>query len=258
MKESIFKFMEETPVSELKFYRARLYKDLGVKDNRLQIRIIPHQVDIPKNEEANLPKFPALLSTKVFKGLTEVEDGIAKADIVGVIATEDFNYGFILGPINFFEGNTTQPMTNTYPFNEVKKYLNQISALPDNFESENIQVEHWHTLIGEDDKEYGLIDLFNKRTGDKITMLTTGVVFVLSKDQIFLRVGAGDSFPMGGKTFSSISMKPGKIKVTTPVFEIDADRVKLGNNNLNVVGTVGTMPVATGGSPFMGIKNVTA
>lgn len=259
MVKNILDGTSENAVNKLNFYKARLYKDLGAKDNRLQVRILPEMIDIPTNEEDNLPKFPPFFSNQVYKGKTEKEFGKDAADIVGVIATPDFNYGFILGPVNLMEGNTSQKMSNTYAFSDIKSYLNQVQALPSNFNSDSIVVQNFSVYVDENSKnqdEYSLVELFNYKTGDKVIMLTSGVVFVLSKNKIFMRAGVGDSNPMGGKQFSSISVEPNQIKISTPLFQIDADQVKLGQEGYHLVGTLGTViPTNVGGMPLVGLNN---
>jgi hypothetical protein len=247
------------PISSLSFYKARIYKDLGAKDNRLQVRPIPELVGISTDEEENLPKFPCLFSDQVIKGKTEVDFGSESADIVGIISVPDFSYGFVLGLINYSEGNTNQPMSNTYSFNDIKKFLNDRSCLPKDFDSKNIYIQHWNEYIDETGKDQGgLVEFFNNKTGEKFIMLTSGTVFALTKEKIFLRIGKGDSNPTGGKQFSSITMEPASIRVITSSFIVDADNVKLGNHGLHLVGTYGTLiPTAVEGQNYIASQEVT-
>lgn len=244
--------------TELKIYKARVYKDLGVKDNRLQVRILPHQENIPIEEEENLPIFPCFFSDQVLKFFTEKADGNAKATIIAVVATEDFQIGWILGPLNPTETNSSSQQSNVYPFEEIVKYLNKVQGLPEKWRPENVVVTHYHSYLENNSTEYGLIDMYNKVTGDKVTMLTSGVVFVLSRNKILLRCGVGDQTnPMAGKQFSSISIEPHQVKVSTPKFIVDADKVQLGNNGLNVLGTVGgIVPTYAEGVPIIGVSNI--
>lgn len=247
----------DEPVNKLLFFKARLYKDLGEKDNRLQVRIIPFQEDIPENEEENLPKFPCFFSNEVYKGKTEKEFGKDQADIVGIIATKNFDYGYILGPINLFEGNTSQKMSNTYPFSEIRDFLNSVNALPKKFNSDSIVIENKRTFMDDNKNEYSIVELFNYKTGDKMILLTSGIIFILSKDKIYMRAGGNkNTNPTAGKSFSAISIEPNQIIIETPLLKMMADDVKLGDQGYHLVGTLGTViPVTLQGNVLVGLEH---
>lgn len=243
----------------LKLYKAKIYKALGPNDDRLQVRIIPHMVDIPDNELNNLPKYPPFFKGQVVMGKTEVNDGRMLADTVQVVATPDFTQGFILGRTNFFGENSSAKMTDSYDFSQLKKFLTKRKILPDSFEYRNICVQNWNENFDKDGNATGgIIEFYNYKTGEKFIILTSGVIFALTQDKIYMRIGAGDSVPNSGSKYSAMTMTSSKIHFKTAGnFEVDAAKVILGKRGMKLLSTSGGLiPMALDGQDITATSNV--
>jgi hypothetical protein len=249
----------ETYSDNLKLYKARIYKVLGPKDDRLQVRIIPHMVDLPDSELSNLPRFPPFIKGQVIMGKTEVDDGALLADIVYVVATPDFQFGFVLGKTNYFGENTDSPMPDSYDFTQVKKFLTKRKILPDSFDYRNIVVQNWNENYDSDgNMTGGIMEFYNYKTGEKFILLTSGVIFALTQDKIYMRIGAGDSQANTGSKYSAMTMTASSILFKTAGnFTIDAQKVILGKRGMKVLSTSGGLiPFACDGQDISAASNV--
>lgn len=245
----------------LRFYKARIYENMGPKDLRLRVRPLPFLLDIPKAEEKNLPVYPMFFSDQIIKGKTEKDSG-SQADIVSILATPDFDKGYVVGLTQNFEGNLEKASNALFDFNAIKNYLSKRSVYPTDFTYDNLTVQHWHENVDKEGKVTGgLLECFNIKTGDKFLMSTQGWLLILTKEKVLIRCGSGSSDPsqaMAGKLFSAIEMTPSKIKMSSKTIEFDADAVRLGNRGLKLLGTTaGLIPVSVEGQSFIASQQVT-
>ena len=239
-------------MDELRIYRAQIYKVMGPHDDRLQVRILPYMIDVPTDELNYLPIYPPLFKGTVITGYSELEDGKEKATRVYVAATPDFTVGYILGFANEFESNTNSKFSQSYNFSQIKRYLNQRSCCPTDFEYKDIQV-----LINTyEDGTGGLMVFYNFRTGDLFAVNTTGSIITLQKDKIYMRVGSPSDPPGGNNPFSSITIDSGKIVIDTSVLDLRAKSIIMGHDGLYLVGTNAEIPVPVEQVSFMPIKQI--
>ena len=242
----------------LKIYKARIYKMCGPNDDRIQVRIIPHMIDIPSDELDYLPKYPPFFKGQVVSGKTEIDDGKNFAEHVWVAATPDFTFGFVIGLANAF-GQFGGKMIDSYNFMELKKYLVKRRICPDDFSYKDLTVQFWSEFINNEGESLGgILEFINKKYGHKYILTTSGTIFALTTDSILLRVGGVNTEPLGGTKFSSLEMTPGKTRFKTPVFEVDAGKVILGKRSLSVLATTASskLPIAVNGANLYPCENV--
>jgi hypothetical protein len=242
---------------DLQFYKARIYKNVAVGDDRLQVRPIPQLADITEVE--CLPVFPPLQKGKIIRGKTEVEEGPISADLVLIVSTPDFHFGYVIDVLNKFESNDLETkMSDSYDYDSLKTYLNDKQILPSSFSWEDLRFQHWSEEFDDNGETVGgICEFYNFRTGDKFILSTTGYIFALTGDKVLLRVGAGDSDPLGGKKCSFLQMTPEKILFSGPCFQLDCELVRLSNGALKVLGTnAGLIPTAVDGQPIIASKGV--
>lgn len=253
------RFRQGIPFADnLKIYKARIYKMCGPNDDRVQVRILPHMVDIAGDETDYLPKFPPFVRGQVVSGKTEYDDGKTFAEHVWVAATPDFTFGFVVGLANVF-GQFDGKMVDSYSFDELKKYLVKRHICPDDFNYRDLMVQYWgESLDNDGNSTGGLLEFVNRKYGHKYIINTMGGIFALTTDSILLRIGAVNTDPLGGTKFSSMEITPGKVRIKTPVFEVDAGKVILGKRSLAVIGTTASdlLPVAVNGMNLLPVTNV--
>lgn len=253
--ENPFDFEKRTSpgiMDELRIYRAQIYKTKGPNDDRLQVRILPYMLDIPEDELDYLPIYPSLIKGKVFAGYSEQQDGKNKATRVYVAATPDFSVGYVIGLANEFEANSSSKFSGSYNFKEIKRYLNQRSCCPTDFEYKDIQV----IINTFEDGTGGLMVFYNFRTGDLFAINTSGAMITLQRDKLYLRVGSPSNPPGGNNPFSSITMAADKITIDTPLLDLRAKNTILGHDGLYLVGTNSEVSVPVEQVSFIPIKQI--
>jgi len=231
---------------DLHFFKGRLYKVGEINDDRLQIRIVPHMLGIDEKEQDNLPKFPPLVKGQVLKGFTEVDDGVDKASLVYVIATPDFQYGFVLCLANQFESISTQKMSDSIAFSKVTNFLSARGVSDKKFPYKDTVVEKF---VMSDDG--GIVDLYNFRTGESIKLLSTGTLLAVLDNTIIMRVGSPGKSPAEKVPFSEIRMDPTAIIMQSHKIHLSAKAVLLGKKmkGHTVLGTIAVSP-GTGHNGF--------
>jgi len=242
----------------LKIYKARIYRMCGPNDDRIQVRILPHMIDIQSDELDNLPKYPPFFKGQAISGKTEYDDGKTSAENVWVASTPDFTFGFVMGLANAF-GQFSGKMFDSYNFDELKKYLVKRRICPDDFNYRDLTVQFWSEYIDSEGKSKGgILEFINKKYGHKYIITTSGAIFAITSDSILLRIGGVNTEPLGGTKFSSMEMTPGKIRFKTPVFEIDAGKVILGKRGLSVLATtaLGLIPIAVDGMNLTPVTDI--
>jgi hypothetical protein len=211
--------------------KAKIYRCLGPSDDRLQLQILPELQGIDDEEMDDLPKYPPFIKGTVITGRSHKEDG-DKAEYVWVLCTPDLQLGYVLGKSNVF-GEPNKKYPDSYSWKDVKSFLRERRALPDDFDYKHLQVTNWVTS----DKG-GMINCFNYLTGDWVLLNTSGTILTIQQKKIYLRVGTpapGGAFPVA---FSAITMTQDKIHVKTPNFELDATDAILGHHGMNAMATV--------------------
>jgi hypothetical protein len=252
-------------------YKCALYDVLGPNDDRLRVRILPYMMDIDETELDDLPAYPPFFRGQVVTGITEIEYGKEKCDVLWCIATPDFQTGFILGKANAFGANTKQKYPYSYNFGEIKKYLDNRHATPDDFDYEHIVIRlktgSEDYLSDKEAEAYkdpknkgksqgslpagGVIELYNYLTGDYVLLNTSGSVLCVMQHQIYIRVGTPSASGGGGSTFSAIKLTADEINLKAPRIFLDGKKVMLGSAGLNVLGTISSSPVHAEGVPLV-------
>jgi hypothetical protein len=180
------------------------------------------------------------------------------AESVWVASTPDFTFGFVIGLANAF-GQFGGKMPESYNFNELKKYLVKRHICPDDFNYRDLMVQYWGEAIDNDGNSTGgLLEFVNRKYGHKYIINTMGGIFAMTTDSILIRIGSVNTDPLGGTKFSSLEMTPGKTRIKTPVFEVDAGKVILGKRALAVLGTTASdaLPIAVNGINLLPVTNV--
>ena len=223
--------MKDTIIdSDLHFFKGMIYRNLGKNDNRLQVRILPHMAYIKGKELDNLPKFPSFYKDERVSGKDEFTVGKDEADYVWVVATSDFQYGFVMGLASSSSRNSTEKNRENMSYEVVRKYLAQRRIIPEDFDFEHLTVQALSQ--GED---YGYVEAYNFLTGEKLIFNAQGTIFSMQKDCIYMRVGLASTT---SKVPSSIiKMDKNEIYFKSNSFHIDANAVTVGNRNTHLVGT---------------------
>jgi hypothetical protein len=258
--------------STYRLYKATIYAVLGPNDDRLQVRPTDYFTEIPVEEEEYLPKYPPFYKGQVITGLSEQDHGKDYADEVWIIATSDFSSGYVLGRANVYGANTSQRYAYSYNYQEVKKYLQGRHALPDDFDYEHVVVRLNVSnptdpnpdtevppppLIGADELQGGLIELYNFLTGDYVLLNRSGSVFCVMQNQIYIRVGTPNGEDLSKSTFSAITVKADQIELKSNSIFVNGKKVMLGAHGLHVVGTVGMASTWAEGVPLIPMETVT-
>ncbi len=208
--------------------RARIYKSLGPRDDRLQVQIIPDMMGLDEAEMDNLPRYPPFIKGTVIQGKSIKEDG-DKAEDVWVVCTPDYQVGYVLGKSNPFGDNTEKPKyPRSYNYDAVKKYMNGRRILPEDFDYSHSDVVHWVST-----DQGGMIELYNYLTGDWLLMNSSGSIISVQQKRIFIRVGTPPDPPEAGPAaFSAMTMTESEVNFKCPNFVVDAQKVVLGKHSL--------------------------
>ena len=218
---------------QLHIYRARAVSKMDPLDDRLQVRIIPHMIDI-ENTEA-LPKWPSFFKGQVIVSKTEKDDK-KKADYVWVAALPDFTMGFVLGLANSYETTSTK-FSNSYNYKDMLEGLIQRGvSLPD-MDYKDMYVQYWNE---------NYIEMVNIRHGDKYLIQSNGTMIAMLRNQIYMRVGGTDT--NNANKFSAIRMSQQEINFVTDHFRVKANNVTLGNKGLYVTGMASPIPISVEGA----------
>lgn len=235
------------PDASFKFYKAILYKNGNADDNRCQVRILPKQKFIQETEY--LPWYPPLFKGTVITGFAESDKNRPsnqEPEVLLVLATENFLYGFIVGKMNNFGSvNEGEKFGSNYSFKALKDYTSMVGGLSFNFQ--DMVVQNFVTL-NENDKEKGktggLLEAYNYKTGAKFIINSAGFGIIIDNSQILL------SAFEDGKFNSYIKLTPEKLSIKVPVVDFVSDYIFLGHSGKFVAATIGDTPSACDGKDF--------
>jgi len=225
---------------QLQIYRARIVNKPDAGDDRLQVRIVPHMIDIP--EKDLLPTYPPFFKGQVVTGKTEETDQ-KNADYVWVAAVPDFSIGFVMGLANSYEG--ASKFSRSYNFKDLVQVLMKRGLVSDTLNYKDLFVQYWT-----DD----YMEMVNFRTGDKFILQSNGNMIVMQQNQIFLRVGSGDASETadnalaGVPPYSAIRMSRQEISIATPHLRVRASNITLGDRGLYVLGSASILPIHVEGA----------
>lgn len=234
---------------ELRLYRANIYANVKVGDDRLQVRVMPYMAGITGEDEANLPKYPPLFKGHVIRGFAEKDsqNNGGKVTSIMVLANEDFTVGYCLDPINEFNGALAGALSTSWNYQEVKSVLQRCGCIPKNFTYENITCN-----INENGS---LVEIGSYNEPFKIIMTRSGDVLSIQENRLFLMARSGAS---SGTESSYIDIKPDRIELKSRVIDFSkADSVILGHRGMNVLGSFADSAVPCEGiniSPCSNIK----
>jgi hypothetical protein len=229
----------------LHLYRARMVSKPEPGDDRLQVRVIPHMIDIP--ETALLPYWPPFFKGQVITGITEAEDK-KNAEYVWVAATPDFTMGFIMGPANHFEAaDAGTKYSESYNFKDLLQGLIQRGICPAGTDYKSLYVQYWNP---------NYLEMVNIKTGDKYSILGNGTIFALHRNQIYMRVGAQEEGSTAKTPFSAIRISNTEINFVTNHFRVKADQITLGNKGLNLTAMSSSIPTTNEGVTFHPITSI--
>lgn len=215
---------------ELVIRKAKVHKILGPKDDRLQVQVLPELAGIPDEEKDNLPKYPPL-----FAGTYNPVD---EGSLVLVVCTPDCMQGYILGEPQIFSDTPKYVQGTAYDYKKIKQYLQQRQACPNDFEYEDIAIV---TCTMSD--RGGIVEGYNKKTGDWFLMNSAGAVITVQQDKIYFRVGTPPNpISAGPAGFSSIKMTTDTTEIKTPNFVVDAQTLTLGHHGMKLAGMVTETP----------------
>lgn len=228
--------------NEFVLRRAKVYKLCGdgnkIKDDRIQVKVLPNLLGIPKEEYDNLPKYPPLFAGTFRPYNSIYDDGEDKCDLVWVICTKDCQVGYILGPYNPEGSFTDKKYKDSYNWKNIKTFLKQRQALPGSFSYNDIVV-----VTAVQTPTGGMIEGYNRKTGEWFILNSTGAIITVQQNQIYMRVGSPpDPVSAGPAAFSAITMTTDKVLIKSTNFELDCEDVVLGKNGLNAGGILGPVP----------------
>ena len=220
---------------ELKLYKAIIYSTLGPGDDRLQV--LPLVLEgINESEMKNLPRYPSWVKGQVVTGKSIKKDGKDKADRVWIVASSDFQVGYVIGKCNAFGENTSEKWPYSYNYREIKDFLYGRQCLPKDFTIENY--DRWDVVKMVMTDEGGMIEICNNRNGEWALINTSGSMITIQQQKIYIRTGSPPNPPSSGPAgFSAITMTPDKILIKCSNFELDSKKTILGHNNLMITGT---------------------
>lgn len=246
--------------NQLNFYPAKLYKQMGENDSRLQVRIIPLMEEY--TDDSILPVFPPLFKNTVLNGYTEVDDGVEKAENLLVLSNPDFTFGWVVCKSNVFNMNTPDEGGNVAlqaaNFEVMKKEMKgaKIDGLLPDLNYENLVVQ---TLVFENDKDShekgGLIEFYNFKTGDKFIFNASGSGIVITAHGVKMFAGEQntDKPVASAGTFSYIEINPSKIEIGAPKVEFFATDIKLGQGNRYLLGSLSSVASYAEGKNILSI-----
>lgn len=213
---------------ELHLYRAVIVDNVKAGDDRLQVRILPWQAEITGEEEENLPRFPHFIKGQVVRGYTEKNPGPEGTPTsIWVLSNVDFNYGFVLGPVNEFNGAINGALTTSWNYKETKSILTAAGATPDSFLYEDCEIKT--------NEANTFIEVSSYKSPFKLMMTDKGTMFVMKETEVFIMSRAGTQ---PGDQASYIKMTPSKIECKAKVFDLSkSDAIVFGHHGLNALGT---------------------
>jgi hypothetical protein len=219
---------------ELHLYRAVIVDNVKAGDDRLQVRILPWQAEIVGEEEENLPRFPPFIKGQVVRGYTEKNPGPEGTPTsIWVLSNVDFNYGFVLGPVNEFNGAINGALTTSWNYKETKSILTAAGAMPNGFLYEDCEIKT--------NEANTFIEISSYKSPFKVMMTDKGTMFVMKETEVFIMSRAGTQ---PGDQASYIKMTPSKIECKAKVFDLSkSDAVVLGHHGLSALGTFSDAPV---------------
>jgi hypothetical protein len=228
---------------ELIIRKAKIYKIMGPGDDRLQVLPLPEFMGLSDEEKENLPIYPMFFKGQVITGDPVIDKSSTKEtdpEFVWCMCTKDFSVGYILGRANNFGAEEKKTAySKSYSWGDIQKFLSQRLALPDQFDYKNLIV---NTFFASD--KGGMIDCYNRKTGDWVLLNTTGAILTVQQKKIMMRVGSPPNPTSSGPVgFSLLEMTGDKILMKSPNIELDATDLVLGKHALNLVGTLTQGPV---------------
>ncbi len=213
---------------ELHLYRATIFANVKAGDDRLQVRIMPWMAEISGEEEENLPKYPPFIRGQVIRGYTEDDPGPdGKPTSVWVAANKDFTVGYVIGPVNEFNGALKGALSTSWNYKETKSVLAAAGATPQDFDYEGCEVRT--------NAAQTFIEITSYKAPFKVQMTDKGTMIVMKETELFLMSRAGTK---PGDQASYIRVTPTKIECKAKVFDLSkSDAVVLGHHGLNALGT---------------------
>ncbi len=207
MFETDFLIQQEPQVSdELVLRKARIYKILDSTNNKIQVWPLPDLAGIPEDEYDNLPIFQPFYPGTFVAGRSVKEDGKEKADLVWCVCTKDFQTGYIIGLCSQFYWDTDEKAkAGSIRFDTLAKYCRERKCWSSDFKYEDLVV----VKASQNPQKGGMIEFYNRNTGDWYLINTTGAMISVQRDKIYMRVGSP------GKAFSSIDMSGNSIDFKT-------------------------------------------
>ena len=219
---------------ELHLYRAVIVDNVKAGDDRLQVRILPWQAEVTGEDEENLPKFPPLIKGPVIRGYTEKDPGPEGLPTsIWVLSNVDFNFGFVLGPVNEFNGALNGALTTSWNYQGAKSVLTSAGGIPKDFLYEDCEIRT--------NESQTFIDITSYKSPFRVMMTDKGTMFVMKETEIYMMARAGTE---PGDQASYIRMTPTKVECKAKTFDLSkSDAVILGHHGLSVLGTFSDTPV---------------
>lgn len=207
MFETEFLIPQKPDIShELVLRKARIYDILDQDNNQLKVWPLPDLAGISEDEYENLPVFQPFHPGTYVSGRTVKKDGKEKADLVWCVCTKDFQIGYILGLCSqFYWDDDQKAKASSVRFDKLANYCRERKCWASDFKYEDLVV----VKATQNPSSGGLIEFYNRNTGDWFLINTTGAMISVQRSKIYLRVGSP------GKSFSSIDMSGNSIDFKT-------------------------------------------
>jgi hypothetical protein len=188
----------------------------------------------------NLPIYPMFFKGQVITGNAITGKDKENVEFVWCLCTKDFSVGYVLGLANNFGSEEKKvAYKNSYSWKDVRTFLAQRRALPDEFDYKNLIVNSFFST----DKG-GMINCYNRMTGDWVLLNTTGTILTVQQKKIFMRCGSPPNPQSSGPVgFSLLEMTGDKILLKAPNIEIDANDLVLGKSGQVLGGMLTQGPI---------------
>lgn len=225
--------------------RAKIVELLGDKDNRIRVRVLGLNTGVSDDDKENLPCFFPFFQGTYIPGDVD--------DLTWVVCTPDCQQGYYLGQMPIFSNQTKYINQSAYGYAKIKQFLTQRKACPSDFEYENIVIDKCVQS-----KKGGIVEGYNRKTGDWFLLNSTGAVITVQQGRIYLRVGSpADPLSAGPTGFSTMEMTTDQVEFKTTNFIVNAEKVTLGHHGMKLAGMITESPcVGMNNIPVIKVDNI--
>lgn len=213
------------------FHVAKVIGQSTIKDNRLQVKILPYMEGI---EDSKCPCFPSFFRDELYTG--------KEGEYVWVICDDEYSIGYVFGLANY---NTYCDVTEENGESIYNKSMDGVNlSIPEDLRTEvtnnsikvlntalslvNTKIEYW---------DNDCIHYIERSKGGKVIAYRNGTMYIFRPNEMIIKLGS-----------NVIKLDSDSICMSSPNLKLQGDRVGLGKNPtakvlINEVGTgMGAIP----------------